>query len=267
MWTSEWAGTSKVVVCFHCSPRARDRRPRSDVHRAFRPRESCPTSAAPGPARSAAPRPASESARACSRRARSRVRRSRHRQRLPATAQPRSSLDPALLPRCPPAQANKSIRAAQAGRYSRTGTASRASVPPIRDQPQSRMRRPGAVSRSRRFREVAEWWPGRLARISPSGGSTSRKRALGTIRTRPAAATPAARTIATGVLLGIEPTYAKKEADEDEASEQRQPEHRQGLDRKDSKDRGDRTHIPEGTPLGPPRNPDGDAACSPPRRR
>ena len=74
------------------------------------------------------------------------------------------------------------------------------------------------------------------------------KRALGTIRTGPAAATPAAGTTATGVLLGIEPTNTKKEAEEDEASEQRQPEHRQGLGRNDSKDRGDRTHIPESTP-------------------
>ena len=75
------------------------------------------------------------------------------------------------------------------------------------------------------------------------------KRALGTIRTGPAAATPAAGTTAAGVLLGIEPAYTKKEADEDEASEQRQPEHQQGLDRKDSKDRGDRTHMPRVRPL------------------
>ena len=83
------------------------------------------------------------------------------------------------------------------------------------------------------------------------------ERAVGTIRrdAGPRAATPAARTIAAGVLLGIEPTYTKEEADEDEASEQRQPEHRQGLDRNDSKDRGDRTHILESTPLGKPRNP------------
>ena len=74
------------------------------------------------------------------------------------------------------------------------------------------------------------------------------ERALGTIRTGSAAAAPVGRTIVTGVLLGIEPTNTKKEADEDEASEQRQPEHRQGLGRNDSKDRGDRTHIPESTP-------------------
>lgn len=80
-------------------------------------------------------------------------------------------------------------------------------------------------------------------------GLDEAERALGTIRTGSAAAAPAARTIAAGVLLGIEPTYAKKEADEDEASEQRHPKHRQGLDRKDSKDRGDRTHIPRVRPL------------------
>lgn len=66
------------------------------------------------------------------------------------------------------------MRAAHAGRYSWAGTASRASVPPIGVQPRARMRGPGGVARSRRFREVAERWPRRLARISPSGGSTSR---------------------------------------------------------------------------------------------
>ena len=74
------------------------------------------------------------------------------------------------------------------------------------------------------------------------------ERALGTIRTGSAAPAPVGRTIVSGVVLGIEPTKTQKEAEEDEASEHRQPEHRQGLGRNDSKDRGDRTHIPESTP-------------------
>jgi len=41
-------------------------------------------------------------------------------------------------------------------------------------------------------------------------GLSEPKRALGTIRTGSAAATPAAGTTATGVLRGIEPTYTKK---------------------------------------------------------
>jgi len=98
-------------------------------------------------------------------------------------------------------------------------------------------------------------------------GLDEAERAFGTIRTGSTAATPAARAITAGVLLGIEPTYAKKEADEDEASEQREPQHQQGLDRKDSKHRGDRTHIPRVRPLTHHATPTATRPDSPPRRR